>query len=74
MHEKEMVVIQQPFRMIELCAIQNIATGLTLVAAHVVSHVPRKLHLYCSNAVILEIADIAFFLSSTSKKAELSER
>ena len=63
-------------RMLELRAFQNLAMGLTQLAAHVVSHHPRGLHRYCSNAVIWEIADLAYFIfyPATANKADLSER
>ena len=50
--------------------------GLTLLAAHVVSRPLRGLHRYCSNAVILEIADLAYFIfyPATANKADLAER
>jgi hypothetical protein len=49
--------------MLELRAsFQNLATGLTQLAAHVVSRPPRGLHRYCSNAVIWEITDLAYFI------------
>ena len=63
-------------RLLELRAFQILAMGLNQLATHVVSHPPRGLHRYCSNAVIWEIADLAYFIfyPATANKADIAER